>query len=169
LANLAQYGTPEDADRMIRQIEEDFETTVAGADSKFNMLQDKPNISSMGLWKVTNDQTALLRAERETTRRVAEINKLRPLLETHVQHKDGIKEQLDHIGDRSRTIESDITAVRNAMSLINLEIEALKKTEAARRAEHDKVAQQRNMMRDTISNLQLDLRAEKAERVPPAQ
>jgi hypothetical protein len=164
LANLAQYGTPEDADRMIRQIEEDFETTVAGADSKFNMLQDKPNISSMGLWKVTNDQTALLRAERETTRRVAEINKLRPLLETHVQHKDGIKEQLDHIGDRSRTIESDITAVRNAMRHINVEIEALKKTEAARRAEHDKVAQQRNMMRDTISNLQLDLRAEKAER-----
>ena len=164
LASLAQYGTPEDADRMIRQIEEDFETTVAGADSKFNMLQDKPNISSMGLWKVTNDQTALLRAERETTRRVAEINKLRPLLETHVQHKDGIKEQLDRIGDKSRTIESDITAVRNAMRHINVEIEALKKTEAARRAEYDKVAQQRNMMRETISNLQIDLRAEKAER-----
>ena len=54
---------------------------VAGADSKFAMLRNKPNISKMGLYKVTNDKSALLRAEKETTRRITEINKLRPALE----------------------------------------------------------------------------------------
>ena len=91
LSQLVQYGRPEDADRMVREIEEEFETTVAGADSKFNMLQDKPNISRGGLRKVTNDQTALLRAEKELTRRVAEINKLRPMLENHVERKQDMQ------------------------------------------------------------------------------
>ena len=76
---------------MVREIEGEFETTVAGADSKFNMLQDKPNISRGGLRKVTNDQTALLRAEKELTRRVAEINKLRPMLENHAERKQDMQ------------------------------------------------------------------------------
>ena len=54
------------------------------------------------------DQTALLRAEKETTRRVADLNKLRPLIEQHAEVKLDIKSALDLQSERSRKLEVEI-------------------------------------------------------------
>ena len=42
-----------------KQVELDFETSVAGDRERFATLVDKPNISKTGLQKVTNDMSLL--------------------------------------------------------------------------------------------------------------
>ena len=46
---LERGGTPNDVDLLVERIESEFETSVAGADSRFSVLADKPNISKTGV------------------------------------------------------------------------------------------------------------------------
>jgi len=52
----------------------------------------------------------MLRAEKETTRRIAEINKLRPVLEQHAERKLDIKADLDLVTLRSQQVSLQHTA-----------------------------------------------------------
>ena len=48
---------------------------------RYDCLAEKPNISKTGLMKIVNDMSSLLRAERQTIKRVAEIRHAVPAIE----------------------------------------------------------------------------------------
>lgn len=164
LQNLVQYGRAKDAELMVRRIEEEFETSVMGADDRYSVLGDKPNISKTGLKKVTNDQTALLRAERQTIRRVAEIKKTVPVLEQHEELRQGVKDKQDEVFEKVRTLDQELAAVRGAMATLYAESEGLRKEEYQKKQAYDAVVERRTVLRSKVQALRVDIKAELAER-----
>ena len=137
---------------------------MAGADSKFAMLRNKPNISKMGLYKVTNDKSALLRAEKETTRRITEINKLRPALERREERQLAAADAAADAAARHTAADAALAKVRATLGGLSAELDELRACEARERAAAGRAAAERDAVREGLGRLRLDLRAELAER-----
>jgi hypothetical protein len=164
LARLLERGDAGRAEEMVREIEETFETSVAGADSKLAMLGDKPNISKMGLIKVTNDKSALLRAEKDTIKRVADIRRVLPALEQHGALRDGARQAKDALAGCARALDAELASVRAAMAATSEGIDELRAREAAARAAYEEELAARNALRARVDQLRDDIAAETAER-----
>ena len=125
---------------------------MAGAEAKFAMLMNKPNISKTGLKKATNDQSALLRAEKQTIQRISEINKLKPLIEQHAEKKEGVRERAREVEEKMRRLEQDLSIVKRQSESLRRTMVELKKTEAAQRKEYDAKLQERNKIRMKVDS-----------------
>jgi hypothetical protein len=153
--------TAADFDNYVQRIESDFETSVSGSDARFLMLKDKPNISSGGLRKVTNDSSALLRAERDTIRRVQELKRVAPSVEKHFEDRamaDQHRIDLDHARDQANLKLDAITMERKK---IKERIDELKHIEVNQRHEFEILENEREYLGEIFQMNPKDITVEK--------
>ena len=153
-----------DIDKYVNKIESELETSLAGSDARFLMLKDKPNISSGGLRKVTNDSSALLRAEKDAIRKVQELRKVAPAVEKRYEDKVALDQQRQKLEHEREQAQEKLKAIATERQKIRDRITELKQIEERQRIEFEALDKERNEIRGQISNLRLEIRAELAER-----
>jgi hypothetical protein len=163
-ADIRRLKSAADIDKYVNRIEAELETSLAGSDARFLMLKDKPNISSGGLRKVTNDSSALLRAERDVIRKVQELKKVAPAVERRFEDKVASGQQRQVMEHAKEQANQTVKAIAMERQKIRDRIAALKETEAQQRRDFELIDKDRNVLRSQLSNLRLEIRAELAER-----
>jgi hypothetical protein len=163
-SDVKRLRSAADIDKYVNKIESELETSLAGSDARFQMLKDKPNISSGGLRKVTNDSSALLRAEKDVIRKVQELKKAAPAVERRFEDKVASDQQRNSLEHAREQANQTVKAITMERQKIRDRITALKETEAQQRREFESLDKDRNLLRSQLSNLRLEIRAELAER-----
>jgi len=163
-ADVRRLRSAADIDKYVNRIESELETSLAGSDARFLMLKDKPNISSGGLRKVTNDSSALLRAEKDVIRKVQELKKVAPAVERKFEDRAAADQQRQALEHAREQANQTVKAIAMERQKIRDRIAALKETEALQRREFELLDKDRNVLRSQLSNLRLEIRAELAER-----
>jgi hypothetical protein len=153
-----------DIDQYVNQIETELETSLAGSDARFLMLKDKPNISAGGLRKVTNDSSALLRAEKDAIRKVQELRKVAPAVEKRHEDKVALDQQRQKLEHERKQAQEKLKAITMERQKIRDRVAELKQIEERQRRDFEALDKERNDLRTEVSNLRLEIRAELAER-----
>ena len=163
-ADVRRLRSGADVDQYVNRIESELETSLAGSDARFLMLKDKPNISAGGLRKVTNDSSALLRAEKDAIRKVQELKKVAPALEKRYEDRVVSGQQRQKLEHEREQAQEKLRAIAMERQKIRDRISELKQIEDKQRREFEELDKERNSLRNQISNLKLEIRAELAER-----
>ncbi len=163
-ADVRRLRSAADIDKYVNRIESELETSLAGSDARFLMLKDKPNISSGGLRKVTNDSSALLRAEKDVIRKVQELKKVAPAVERRFEDRVASDQQRHALEHAKELANQTVKAIAMERQKIRDRIAVLKETEGLQRREFELLDKDRNALRSQLSNLRLEIRAELAER-----
>jgi chromosome segregation ATPase len=123
-------------------------------------VSDSQNVKS----QVTNDMSALLRAERSVIKRISDIRSAVPALEEASANRGALRERESAILGELEGVDGKLGALKGEVDNLQAKAEMAKRDEAAARGAFERKNAERAVLKGRVDGLRADMRSELAER-----